>query len=271
MKISGLIFSADSIQVTEDAARHLSELCDEVVVMYCTSYKEFVKLKSSAPDWMKVFYVLKLGYPEPYRNYAVDCCKNDWIILLDTDERFNNLGKIREIIEEADADVLTIRRLEKRGSDFSTKQYRIFKKGHLKWKGNLHEHPMVKGTVFDIPSKRLVLIHNKNYLQPRGYMMLNELLPASSPSHLAAIDAMVAFRINGANFIKVFADRYAVYSLAYKKNKAACDAIRRIGVTKILGLDRPSVVEKLNKSYRAKRQGIELLAQLLKKATPNHV
>ncbi len=269
MKISGLIFSADSIPVTEDAARHLHGLCDEVVVMYCTSYREFLKLKSEAPDWMSVFFVLKLGYPEPYRKYAMEKCQGDWIILLDTDERFNNLGKIREIIEESGADVLTVRRFEKQGSDFTTKQYRIFRKGALAWKGNIHDHPTVKGKVADIPKERLALLHDKSKTEPRGYLKLNEMLPCGKPSYLAAVDAAVVFKINGTNFLKTFSKRYSLYAAAYKKNRKTCDAIRRIGVTKMLGLDRPSVVAKLNRRYRNKRQGVELLAKLLKEAAPS--
>jgi hypothetical protein len=186
--------------------------------------------------------------------------------MIDTDERFNNLGRIKELIEESKADVLTVRRFEQKGSDFTTKQYRIFRKESLVWKGNIHDHPTPRGTVVDIPKEKLALLHNKGLTKPRGYMKLNEILPCRKPSYLAAVDAAVAWKIDGSNFMTSFTKRYALYSAAYKANRETCDAIRKIGVTKMLGLDRPSVVEALNRKYRNKRQGVELLARLLKGA-----
>lgn len=263
VKTSGLIFSADPIPETLDAARHLSKFCDEVVVIYATSYHDFQKLKAEAPKWMRVFYVLKLGYPEPYRKYGIMQCKNDWIVLLDTDERFNNPGKVRELIEGSNADVLTVRRFEKVGSDFNTKQYRIFRKGSLEWMGNIHDHPTTKGPVVDLPKESLALIHNKSGFGSADYLRLNEILPSNSPCYLAAVDAAVSWKIDGRNPFRTFSERYKLYSAAYGKNRKVCDMIRSIGVTKMLHLDRLSVVQALNKRYRDKRQGVELLVKLL--------
>ena len=271
MKISGLIFSADSIPVTEDAARHLKKLCDEVVVIYCTSYHEFLKLKRSAPDWMRVFYVLRLGYAEPYRKYGMYKCRGDWIILLDTDERFNNLGKIRELIENSRRGRADGAQVREPGLDFSTKQYRIFRKGSLSWKGNIHDHPAGRGARSSTSRRRgLRCCTTRASARAKGLPEAQR-DPALPASHRTS---PLWMRLSHGRLTGQISSRSSRTDMRFipqpsRKNRETCDAIKKIGVTRMLGLDRPSVVEALNRKYRSKRQGVELLARLLKVAVPS--
>ncbi len=108
------------------------------------------KMKAKGPANLKVYRVPALGYPDPLRMYGLSKCKNEWVFLVDTDERLCESFKedLSSIIKRK-CDAFAIRRYELvssegRGNVF-TWQTRLFRKSKVLYKGLLHEQPIVSG------------------------------------------------------------------------------------------------------------------------------
>ena len=275
-KISGLIFSADPIKDTLAAAKHLLEFTDEVVIIYSKSYKDFKSFISRNKDRrIRIFYALRLGYPEPFRHYGISLCRYDHIAMLDVDERFSDTGKAKALLDSGTADIYRLQRHEmtprNRNSTLYTKQYRLFRKGSLEWKGLLHETPRIMGKVKDIKIEELYVIHDTGKPKKWDYNKLNDVFPVERPIKMAIRDAYVQRSFNNLNPIdtlKLTGKKHSEYKNRYsrlpEKNKRIINYLRRYGIIKYLGFDTKEGTEKKIKEYsKSKSQGIELLIKML--------
>ena len=275
-KISGLIFSADPIKDTMTAAKHLLEFTDEVVIIYSKSYKDFKSFISRNKDRrIRIFYALRLGYPEPFRHYGISLCRYDHIAMLDVDERFSDTGKAKALLDSGAADIYRLQRHEmtprNRNSTLYTKQYRLFRKGSLEWKGLLHETPRILGKVKDIRIEELYVIHDTGKPKRWDYNKLNDVFPVERPIKMAIRDAYIQRSFNNLNPIdtlKLTGKKHSEYKDRYsrlpEKNKRIINYLRRYGIIKYLGFDTKEGTEKKIKEYsKSKSQGIELLIKML--------
>ncbi len=275
-KISGLIFSADPIKDTMAAAKHLLEFTDEVVIIYSKSYKDFKSFISRNKDRrIRIFYALRLGYPEPFRHYGISLCRYDHIAMLDVDERFSDTGKAKALLDSGAADIYRLQRHEmtprNRNSTLYTKQYRLFRKGSLEWKGLLHETPRILGKVKDIKIEELYVIHDTGKPKRWDYNKLNDVFPVERPIKMAIRDAYVQRSFNNLNPIdtlKFTGKKHSEYKDRYsrlpEKNKRIINYLRRYGIIKYLGFDTKEGTEKKIKEYsKSKSQGIKLLIKML--------
>ena len=275
-KISGLIFSADPIKDTMAAAKHLLEFTDEVVIIYSKSYKDYKSFISRYKERrIRIFYALRLGYPEPFRHYGISLCRYDHIAMLDVDERFSDTGKAKALLDSGAADIYRLQRHEmtprNRNSNLYTKQYRLFRKGSLEWKGLLHETPRILGKVKDIKIEELYVIHDTGKPKRWDYNKLNDVFPVERPIKMAIRDAYVQRSFNNLNPIdtlKLTGKKHSEYNDRYsrlpEKNKRIINYLRRYGIIKYLGFDTKEGTEKKIKEYsKSKSQGIELLIKML--------
>ena len=275
-KISGLIFSADSIKDTLAAAKHLLEFTDEVIIIYSKSYKDFKSFISRNKDRrIRIFYALRLGYPEPLRHYGISLCRYDHIAMLDVDERFSDTAAAKRFLDSGTADIYRLQRHEmtprNRNSTLYTKQYRLFRKGSLEWKGLLHETPRIMGKVKDIKIEELYVIHDTGKPKKWDYNKLNDVFPVERPIKMAIRDAYVQRSFNNLNPIdtlKLTGKKHSEYKNRYsrlpEKNKRIINYLRRYGIIKYLGFDTKEGTEKQIKEYsKSKSQGIELLIKML--------
>ena len=275
-KISGLIFSADPIKETLAAAKHLLEFTDEVVIIYSKSYKDYKNFTAKNKDKrIRVFYALRLGYPEPLRAYGIILCRYTNIAMLDVDERFSDTKYTKELFDSNKAAIYLLWRHEvtegKTQSRLYTKQYRLFKKGSLEWKGLLHETPSVKGSIVNISRSKLYIIHNTGKAKSWDYNKLNEIFPVERPIKMAIRDAYVE---RGFKHLDAYGTM-AMFLKRYKKHRADNNSIdmarreivrhlRKEGMIRYLNLDSKKHVDKINTTYmRSEVQGIELLTKLL--------
>ncbi|MEK9179498.1 MAG: glycosyltransferase family 2 protein, partial [Patescibacteria group bacterium] len=91
-----------------ECIRSAQELVSEVIVadMHSTDKTiEFAKKEGAT-----VFTVKDVGYVEPARNEAIQKAKNEWVLLLDADERLSPglVPVLSEIAESDKADVVEI-------------------------------------------------------------------------------------------------------------------------------------------------------------------
>lgn len=163
-----LIFSRNDTQNAQELIQQQISFASEVVVIDSSDKDEHARFR----DWasklgttpIKIYYCVPLGYPDMLRPYAFSKCTNDWVFMLDTDERASftlnrNLGKI---IESNQAEVYAVMRYSgnKKGEKLSetrSPQVRIFKKDFLDEKGIMHIPPSSKGRLATLPDEYFIL------------------------------------------------------------------------------------------------------------------
>jgi len=275
-KISGLIFSADPISDTLATAEHLLEFTDEVVIVYAKSYADYKRFKAKNRDRrIKIFYAIKLGYPEPFRTYGISLCRYSKIAMLDVDERFSSPEAAKKLLDSGEADIYRLQRHEvtpnNKDSKLYTKQYRLFKKGSLEWRGLLHETPKIHGSVKDIPITELYMRHKTGVPKKWNYNKLNEVFPVDRPIHMAIRDTYVVHsfeKLNSIATLKLIVKRYSEYKKGYsalpKGNKRITQCLRSVGIINYLGLNTRKGAEKAIQKYsRENISGIDLLIKMV--------
>lgn len=169
-KLSVLIFSKDDPHKALKLIKDMYSVADEIVLVDSSNkgnraFLERTKRREKL-NKLKIFYVLPLGYPDPFRMYAIKKCRNSWILLIDTDERLSLqfMKGIREMITESKASAFAIRRYEevhneKKIPRFFTWQIRLFRKNKVHFTGMPHEQPAIKGPLHKVTEKSYYMMH----------------------------------------------------------------------------------------------------------------
>ena len=112
-----LIFSRNDIDEALGLIRDMYKVSQEIVILDGSDESEHARLvkekKRQCLDKLKIHKVVALGYPDPLRMYGLSKCSNEWVFLIDTDERISSEFKsnIREILGRG-ADAFAIKRYE---------------------------------------------------------------------------------------------------------------------------------------------------------------
>lgn len=165
------------INVTEPEVKFLNECletvkgwADEIVIidMECgQSLKKIVK-KFQA----KVFQHQKVDYVEPVRNFSLKKTKNEWVLILDPDERLTEdlKHKLKKIIEENEVDFVKIPRKNiifhhwmQHSRWWPDYNIRFFRKQNVKWSDQIHVPPETQGVGIDIPPEEQMAIVHLHY------------------------------------------------------------------------------------------------------------
>ncbi len=153
-RLSVLIFTKDKVKDTLRLIKNVYVVASEIVVMDSSTVKNrnaFEKeLKKGKLSKVRTFYVAPLGYPDPMREFALRKCRNEWVLLMDTDETLSEelAGRIPSVIKDAKADGFMIDRVEKDGAGKvmgRAYQLRLYRKSKVKYNGMPHEFPEVHG------------------------------------------------------------------------------------------------------------------------------
>lgn len=176
-KLSVVINTLNEAKGLPDALKSVQKLAQEVVVvdMQSTDGTPKVARKLGA----KVFSHKKLSYVEPARNFGISKATNDWILILDVDEKVSpSLAKeIKEIIKSPKADYYRIPRKNiifgkwmahtRWWPDYNI---RLFKKGFVVWNEQIHSVPFTKGVGSDLPDQEEFAIIHNNYESLDDYL-----------------------------------------------------------------------------------------------------
>lgn len=174
--LSLLIFSRDDTEFAKDLIYDLNEFVSEIVIIDSSLDYEHQNLKSWAEKLtgvnIRVYFVPPLGYPDMMRPYGISKCSNDWILLMDVDERAGPEFKknLHTIIDSNVSDVYSIYRYSAANpnakiSGVGTQQIRLFKNGFLDEKGILHRLPKSKGRYAVLPEKYYIthMMHDNSF------------------------------------------------------------------------------------------------------------
>jgi len=167
-KISVVINTLNEEKNIVEAIDSAKKLSDDIVVVDMKSEdrtREIARKKGA-----KVYEFKKVGYVEPARNYAISKAINEWVFILDADERIPNslVKKIKKIVKKSKADYYRVPRkniifgkwikYSRWWPDFNI---RLFKKGSVSWSELIHSVPMTQGKGVDLPEKEeFALVHD---------------------------------------------------------------------------------------------------------------
>jgi len=154
MKISAAIITYNE---ERNIARALESLrcCDEIVVVDSGSTDRTVELATKLGA--RVLDMAWRGYAGQ-KNYASECCENDWVLSLDADEALSEAleAEIWQIKKNGpEFDAYTMPRLAQylgrwilHSGWYPDRKIRLFHRQHAKWVGNfVHESVVVEGRV----------------------------------------------------------------------------------------------------------------------------
>ncbi len=267
--VSAIIISNDSANKTLAALNNIAPYVGEVIIIYSNpNLPELQTLQTTAPHNSKIHYAINLGLAEVYRQYAENLCKNEWVMIVDTDERFSEsiFADLRELTSENTKIAYKLRRYENSSKSFFTWQTRIYRKEAILWEGRVHEKPKCMGQIKKLP-KKYYMLHEKDKTDATPEYNRLQRYENESPFILALKDYIINNQTRSI-YNPIFFIHSLKRHLDERRNLSDVDRLisREIeinGITKLLNLTDPKEINKLNETY--KNGGIDLLILLLTK------
>lgn len=165
--LSVVIHTKNEEKMIVDCIKSVKKIADEIIVADMNSSDKTIELARNLGA--RIVSVPVYDFVEPARNFAISKAKNDWILVLDADERIGlKLGKtIKKIVEKNTYDVVSFPRKNiilnkwmKHGLRWPDYQNRLFRKGFVQWSDAIHEKDTHKGRFYKIePIESNALIH----------------------------------------------------------------------------------------------------------------
>lgn len=158
-EISVVINTLNEEENIEAAIKSAKRISDDIVVVDMHSDDKTAKLAKKCGA--RVYKHERTGYVEPARNFAIEKARNDWIFVLDADERIpKSLAKrIERYLANGPADYYAVPRKNiifgkwiKHSRWWPDYNIRFFKKGKVVWDNNIHSIPITHGKGADMPS-----------------------------------------------------------------------------------------------------------------------
>lgn len=149
-RLSVLIRTKNEERNIQRAIRSVQGLADEIVVLDSGSEDNTIKLARGMGA--KVFFKEWEGYSQQI-NYGIELCQGEWIFLLDADEELTEelRDSIREAISTQEYKAYMVNRRTYYMGRFLSHAWqpewrvRLFKKGHVRFEGALHEKAIFSG------------------------------------------------------------------------------------------------------------------------------
>jgi (heptosyl)LPS beta-1,4-glucosyltransferase len=144
----------------------IEKITDEVVIFGLGIKETDLKLKG-----IKYSFVSNpvVSHIELLRNKMINEAKNNWVIILDPDERISPQlnKKIREVVFSDKFDAISIPRKNiffgkwiRHSNWWPDRLVRVFKKSRVTWSGKIHSYPVVVGNTLELPAdQKYSIIH----------------------------------------------------------------------------------------------------------------
>jgi glycosyltransferase involved in cell wall biosynthesis len=282
--LSLLIFSRNDVEDAIALARDMYGNVNDIVIIDSSDRKEHARLKQMKMKLhlskLRIYYVVALGYPEPLRQYGFNKCKNDWILLMDTDERISPALKLQlpALISDKKVCGYYLKRYEEVHdgtikNKFHTWQLRLYRKSRIISNGGIHETPLVNGMGTRLEDHDAYMEHReelKHYGKQGNSSYVKMYVFDPKPLYwLIARDIYIAVGFNGLKALlsidKIIGNSIKTYRGGRTPEiKEITRIISKIGLIKFLGLDKEETIRMLNKKYGNREQGMDLLIKLLK-------
>ncbi len=169
--ISLVINTKNEEKNIKDCINSAISIVGEIIVADMNSADQTKKIAKSLGA--KVYNVKDYGYVEPARNFALSKASNEWVIVLDADERLPKslCDKIVEIVSENKYDLVEMpfknmifNKHIKHTGWWPDNHIRLFKKNCIKWQDTIHTLPIYKGKKLTLPAEEKYAVIHNNYL-----------------------------------------------------------------------------------------------------------
>ena len=169
-----IVINTKNAEKTVKTCLESVKFADEIVVLDMKS--EDNTLSIAQEFGARVFSTQDVGYVEPARNEVIAKAKGDWIFIIDADEELGQRAKERilKIVQQPwQTEMPVAYRLPRKNMIWGKwmehtgwwpdYQLRLFAKGKVKWRSEIHSVPEVKGEVEDFPTDPDFAIVHWNY------------------------------------------------------------------------------------------------------------
>lgn len=168
-KISVIINTKNEEKRIERVIKSASQISDNIIVVDMKSSDNTKKIAKKLGA--RVFEHEDMGYVEPARNFAISKTpEGGWVFILDADEEISSglVKKIKQIVKNDEGDYYRIPRKNiifgkwmEHSRWWPDYNIRLFRKGHVSWRRDLHRVPITKGDGLDLPAEEdFSIIHN---------------------------------------------------------------------------------------------------------------
>jgi glycosyltransferase involved in cell wall biosynthesis len=230
VKISFITFTKNSGIKLKFLLEHVKDVVDEIIVIDGYSTDNTAEIAKSFGA--KVYLRKPWGFVEPDRMFALKKASYYWILYLDDDERLNNklkneLKDILDYCEKEGYDALSILRIDydrrcnglALGS-FYNRQIRVVKKDKALYKGLIHELPIIRGRVLELPEEYYILHFpniNLRKLVKYAYIEVLEKYKFTTKSKIKSI----LWKLSPFSIIAIWF-YYLIFDIAHKKLYGVC-------------------------------------------------
>ncbi len=166
MELSVIVLTQNSQDVIENCIQSVRGWAKEIIVVDGGSQDKTLEIVSGKP--VSLYHHPWEGF-SLQRNYAMTKVSTEWALYVDSDERVSKelRHEIDALQPPADTGAYRVRReniilgkILKKGGWYPDYQIRLLNK-HMfeEWEGDLHEHPVFKGSQVDLQSTLIHLTH----------------------------------------------------------------------------------------------------------------
>lgn len=165
--ISVVIFTKNEENNISQCIKSVRGFADEIIVIDMQSKDDTVKIAKSLGA--VIYPVEDINWVEPVRNFGINKAKNEWVLVLDADERvpLTLAKKLVGIVKEDKYDAVKIpykviffKKWIRHTQWWPDYHVRFFRKGHVKWVIKIHPDIKVSGRELVLKAEaRNAIIH----------------------------------------------------------------------------------------------------------------
>ena len=168
-KVTVVLTVRNEEKMIRDCLESVKDWADEIVVVDDSSTDKTIEIVKKYTS--KIFNFNSNGYVEASRNFAIQKAKNDWILVLDADERVGK--KLLEKLDDINTEEITHVYIPRKNIIFGKwiehtgwwpdYQIRYFLKNKISWPDKIHSKPVLTGKEERLnPEEDLSILH-ENY------------------------------------------------------------------------------------------------------------
>lgn len=169
-KISLVINTKNEEKFIEECILSAKDIVDEIIVADMHSTDKTVEIAGNLGA--RIYYVEDVGFVEPARNFAISQATNQWILLLDADERITPrlAHLLTTIAQENKYEAVRMPRKNiqlnkwiKHAGWWPDYQLRFFQKDKVKFGTEIHSSPVFSKNYFSVPEEEDLAILHYNF------------------------------------------------------------------------------------------------------------
>lgn len=176
MAISVVINTLNEEANIERAIKSVKSIADEIIVVDMESEDKTVSIAENLGAI--VFSHKKTNYVEPARNFAISKARNEWILILDADEKIPKTLAAK--LQDISKDDINYWRLPRRNMIFGKwmrksrwwpdYNIRFFRAGSVTWQNEVHSIPVTYGKGMDLEARKEYAIVHYHYDSVEQYV-----------------------------------------------------------------------------------------------------